>query len=73
MSKGRRGSLLALLLCLSFSAQAQMTFNQGLWEFDVHYDTVNLTPRSGVRRELAGPFRPDLYLATELFDGVGNS
>lgn len=42
MNKGIRGSLLAILLCQTFSAQAQMAFNQGLWEFDIHYDFIGV-------------------------------
>jgi hypothetical protein len=42
MSKGRRVGLLVCLLWFAQAVQAEMSINEGLWEFDIRYDFIGI-------------------------------
>lgn len=42
MKKGGIGGLLAILLCLGTSVEADEALNEGLWEFDIHYNFIGV-------------------------------
>jgi hypothetical protein len=42
MNKAYAGGIAALLLFLALPAQAQMSIEEGLWEFDVRYDFIGI-------------------------------